>query len=59
MPTRDLYYDLVKNALTEWSPEMASLTGRTIESLHVKRSMAEAFVPVHSDDRTALECLAQ
>ena len=48
-------YDLVKRTFTEWSPEMASLTGRTVESLHARSSMAEAFLPVHPDDRAALE----
>jgi PAS domain S-box-containing protein len=48
-------YDLVKETFTEWSPEMANLTGRTVESLHARRSLADAFLPVHPDDRTALE----
>src|SRR5439155_1531792 len=48
-------YDLVKRTFTEWSPEMASLTGRTVESLNAQSSMADAFLPVHPDDHQALE----
>jgi PAS domain S-box-containing protein len=48
-------YDLVNATYTEWSPEMASLTGRSVESVPAKSSMAEPFLPVHPDDRQALE----
>src|SRR5712691_7090797 len=48
-------YDLVNQTFTEWSPEMANLTGRTADSLTAKSSMADAFLPVHPDDRQALE----
>ncbi len=48
-------YDLVNQTFTEWSPEMANLTGRTADSLTAKSSMADAFLPVHPDDHQALE----
>ncbi len=48
-------YDLPNARFTEWSPEMASLTGRTVESLGVHSSMADAFLPAHPDDHQALE----
>jgi PAS domain S-box-containing protein len=46
-------FDVVNARFTEWSPEMASLTGRSVESL--TSSMCDAFPLAHPDDRLALE----